>query len=1158
MSEKNFGGVTMRTPNDEQKLAIEHSGGVLLSAGAGSGKTFVLVEHIIYILDSFISSEKYISEIDFKSKLKIKLSSIVLMTFTKKAAGELALRLAERIDEEILYREEKGEEVFKWNIAKEALTAMTVSTIHGFCFKLLGQGFFTDIDPSVEIISEARATNRIEKLFNEWFEMKKAKNEVTEDSFIYSVLANQKAIIKALDAIFGNPDLRLMWKTTTAKEMCHIDMPKLLAELLDLAEVDGIFSTRISANQYSDYSDKSWYKILDDFINLTQRTKLDSEESFKIYLDFFASIKRLTGPAGKAKAQLPEVTDYFQQMKALRDFLKSHNENLFAYSQHKEGAFFSWVKVVKEIVDYIEHNYKRIPGVTFSDLEYNVLLGLDCEETLERIIKTYKYFIIDEFQDTSEVQFDILKKLTRGDYNKLFCVGDMKQAIYGFRGGELGVFRDCMNKVSKSLSMTNNYRSHSNIISFNNFLFENIFAKGMGFKGVDKHAVDVEYQTYPFTGEDANEGEIAKNKVLVKNIPLNKKGVPERLSSAEVHYLDAISTIKLIKNIQEKDSGEEICILYKNLAPTNYLIPSLIKENISFTAQVKVPMIQDPVVGLFKILLESLLEMNKPSEKEIENAMMYSQILMNSYLNYLEIEYSGDVLELTKQFHKDVKSLGTAVAFNKVLFGLKLSNSNYTNNLSLIDSICLICGDDISQAYEAVRQYGENKYSIDFQYGNHPEEITIMTAHASKGLEFDHVILGGINNNGKRLPETSYFGKFPGSFRWKLSTKQKKSFKSPMYIKEDLLTKQKDFSESKRLFYVASTRAKKKLYWNDFSSEAAPIDLNAENWINGIRSWENDIEDKSEKIRLHINDKTKDESEDKIEDERELMALSNKPPLFHSDNIGLEEKVENNKSLGRTLGTLAELSVTRLATLSDCPQKFYLQNICKITEDDIEELTGIMPDQLNDPKFLREELEVEDEEQEIKLKSYAARGSLIHETMSHAITRNWVVPRSFDEKARKEDLDAVDWGLKELSPFRESHEFISEVPVKFSFFGHMVSGTPDLILKPRELGIAEVWDFKTGQRSEKKESSYWFQLYAYALAIYELNTIDKDEEVKLALSYLDMKSNITKTVNYREVVEYLYKYWKRLDGLDSVNLEHCTRCMFSKICHSNSDGVAPN
>ena len=73
-------------------------------------------------------------------------------------------------------------------------------------------------------------------------------------------------------------------------------------------------------------------------------------------------------------------------------------------------------------------------------MEYLVYRGLLNKESQKKVSDVYKYFIIDEFQDTSEIQFDILKMLCGKNYQSLFCVGDQKQAIYGFRGGELGVF----------------------------------------------------------------------------------------------------------------------------------------------------------------------------------------------------------------------------------------------------------------------------------------------------------------------------------------------------------------------------------------------------------------------------------------------------------------------------------------------------------------------------------------------------------------------------------------------------------------------------------------------------------------------------------------------------------------------------------------------
>ncbi len=83
----------MPGPNPEQLKAIEHQGGALLSAGAGSGKTFVLAEHLIYLAKRWLSEFSPDTDPDFGQYIKSKLSKVVLMTFTKKAAGEIGIRI---------------------------------------------------------------------------------------------------------------------------------------------------------------------------------------------------------------------------------------------------------------------------------------------------------------------------------------------------------------------------------------------------------------------------------------------------------------------------------------------------------------------------------------------------------------------------------------------------------------------------------------------------------------------------------------------------------------------------------------------------------------------------------------------------------------------------------------------------------------------------------------------------------------------------------------------------------------------------------------------------------------------------------------------------------------------------------------------------------
>ena len=122
----------MRSPNEEQKIGIEHNGNFLLQAGAGSGKTFVLIEHVVYKVKNFIYANKKLVEKEFEEALKSYLSSIVIMTFTKKAVGEIIERINDTFD-----LKSKNEDELKkyWVMAKDNIQFLTVSTIHGFCFK---------------------------------------------------------------------------------------------------------------------------------------------------------------------------------------------------------------------------------------------------------------------------------------------------------------------------------------------------------------------------------------------------------------------------------------------------------------------------------------------------------------------------------------------------------------------------------------------------------------------------------------------------------------------------------------------------------------------------------------------------------------------------------------------------------------------------------------------------------------------------------------------------------------------------------------------------------------------------------------------------------------------------------------------------------------
>ena len=110
--------------SEEQKMAILHQGGKILSAGAGSGKTFVLIEHLVHRLTNILQTE---ASSKWEKEIPKILSRIVLMTFTKKAAGEMTIRMMKKIDE-ICQKGEGEDQIEKsvafWEIVRKNLNSI--------------------------------------------------------------------------------------------------------------------------------------------------------------------------------------------------------------------------------------------------------------------------------------------------------------------------------------------------------------------------------------------------------------------------------------------------------------------------------------------------------------------------------------------------------------------------------------------------------------------------------------------------------------------------------------------------------------------------------------------------------------------------------------------------------------------------------------------------------------------------------------------------------------------------------------------------------------------------------------------------------------------------------------------------------------------------
>ena len=319
----------LRAPNDEQLLAIEHSGGVLLSAGAGSGKTFVLVEHIIYLFNEFCKKNEQLEDISFSKEIKSYFAEIVLMTFTKKAAGELFLRMKKRFAQGLVRAENDLEEQprWKWEEAQLALPYLYIGTIHGFCYRLITQGYIKGFTGDEEMISDLEFQTKIDSLVESW--IKKSFDDLGENGYEHFIL-NKKALKRNFKEVFSDTDIRIMWSNVESRSLTKEEGIEWVAKAVNLLIGQPWEGFSIDANQYRPDSKKvpQWFLFLE---SAEQATK-NNQSAFSLLLNLknlFESVSRF--PSVKKGKVEDEVYDFFQSLKKIREFIKAHFDDIIKF-----------------------------------------------------------------------------------------------------------------------------------------------------------------------------------------------------------------------------------------------------------------------------------------------------------------------------------------------------------------------------------------------------------------------------------------------------------------------------------------------------------------------------------------------------------------------------------------------------------------------------------------------------------------------------------------------------------------------------------------------------------------------------------------------------------------------------------------------------------
>ena len=440
-------------------------------------------------------------------------------------------------------------------------------------------------------------------------------------------------------------------------------------------------------------------------------------------------------------------------------------------SETSEKENNSFYKKVALIYEKYEQNLEKENLVDFDDLlllPYKIL-DLD-KELCDSVSSTYQYIMVDEYQDTNDIQFKLLKKLC-STHSNICVVGDDDQSIYGWRGTKIENILNFKNEFAnaKMIKLEQNYRSTTHILNAANELIEHnrnrlgknlISTKGKGDEveiiesdDTNCEANKIATQITELINSGVNPNEIA----ILYRVNALSRGIEEGLSRAGIVY-KMVGGQKFYERAEIKD-----IIAYLRLIISN-------NDDFSLRRIINRPKRGLGDVGLSKI--EKLAIQNHTSL--FDTILELDGGVVGKKVGLALDEFAKNILELSKE-----SDFGVVLDRFEEIFKIKeyyKSQTDGDDRVANIDEFMASLKENIKNEEFDLTEFLNDLSLQSEQDAIANDAISVMSIHASKGLEFDYVFVIGLEE-----------GFFP------------------------LIGDTSDIEEERRIAYVAITRAKKHL-----------------------------------------------------------------------------------------------------------------------------------------------------------------------------------------------------------------------------------------------------------------------------------------------------------------------------------------------------------
>ena len=1108
----------------EQKRAIETlDTNVSVSAGAGSGKTRVLVERFINIIES----------------KKAAADEILAITFTKKAAKEMRERIRKTLY--ALLEEKTDKEKLFWQEQLRLIDKAQISTIDSFCSKLIRDNpVEAGMDPNFQVSAE--------------YELEDFYVLIIKDFMSQALKEEDQELIKLLDN-YGPRTLAAMLLSLIDK-LPQILTQKDLAEPY-LARLNQEEDLKIEAlacfENLLEMQDTAGGKTSQTIAELAERSEqfrqLLAQKDYTSLGEWTAGLRA----SGKAKEEIKSFRD------AVTELIN------FAIDLRVVDVISAWDKVLRKLNLYVREEINAQEYYSFDDIAIKAVELLNTyPHILQKVRAKYQYIMVDEFQDTNECQKELVYLLAGGNKaelrdNRLFVVGDAKQSIYRFRGADVSVFKKVRDDIAalqgNNIILADNFRSTPEIMAACNCLFKDLL-------GVNK-----------------------EDDVTFQELRANKAGVAKPFLSTietESNYdkvADAAEAIILARHIRETiEQNPEIS--YKNVAillPAINLAPRFahalrlegiaykildgkgfyerqeildIVNLLSFLLNSRkditlAGVLRSPYFGVDDAALTKLFQAKGESTlweyiKSIEagneeEELLQSQVFVSkAFVKISSLRKVARTLSLPELFKEIYEVLQVKPLLLEQEFGQeKLAN---VNKLKIMASDFAMQQGGTTQEFlqriKMLREAGAREGAAVVQ--NNEEAVNIMTIHKSKGLEFAVVYLPALH---ARTSSDKDSIKFSAQIGLGIQVADADGELVPTYvynrIKEE--NSRLEASEKIRQLYVAMTRAESYLFMSGIKNIAANKSKDKkENWFEAVERLFADGSGNEELVRLESY--TALEVSAVQEKKVNALSFSIKPEIF--------EQIKPLASL--TNNAIKVLSASALQQYDLCPRRYYYEQVLHMPKVD-PEVTGdtgnkIPPYllglvihsalELSRSMELGEALTLALEKQEVP--SYLLKG--VEKAAQQMLTTYCAGPLHRENK----DLP--------LDSEKEFNLPLLNIAGRDIYF----QGSIDCLLHYPD-GSLGIVDYKTGrppQSGEEKEG-YTRQLVIYALAA---EKIFKQPVKKAQLHFLQNNTSWELTTSREEELAKLQALCieinaKKTEPDFAVRPENCNYCVYNYFCN---------